>query len=101
MSGVTSIDPLGDVERAEIRIGEFVFKHQAPVPVERDIHPGERLHPRAVHLIFLVKCAADIRLDVGNREAEPDARVGLQVTEEIFAALPGEPAVDDVAESVI
>ena len=40
--------PVGNVERAEIRIGEFVFKHQAPMPVEPNIHASERLDPRAV-----------------------------------------------------
>src|SRR6478736_692733 len=93
--------PAGNVERAEIRIGEFVFKHQAPVPVEPNIHARERFYSWAVQLIFLMKCAADIRLDMRDRGAESDARVGLQMAEEIFAALSGEPAVDDVAESVI
>ena len=93
--------PVGNVERAEIRIGEFVFKHQAPMPVEPNIHASERLYPRAVELILLVKCATDIRLDMWDCGAESDAHVGLQMAEKIFAALPGKPAVDNVAESVI
>ena len=59
------------------------------------------MYPRAVQLILLVKCPADIRLDMRDRGAEADARVGLQMAEETFAALSGEPAIDDVAESVI
>ena len=78
--------PVGNVERAEVRIGEFVFKHQAPMPVEPNIHASERLDPRAVQLIVLVKCAADIRLDMRDRGAESNARVRLQMAEEIFAA---------------
>src|SRR4030095_15727155 len=93
--------PVGNVERAEIRIGEFVFKHQAPMPVESNIHANEPFYPRAVQLILLVKYAADIRLDMRDRGAESDARVGLQMAEKIFAALPGEPAINDVAENVI
>ena len=55
---------VGNVERPEIRIGEFVFKHQAPMSIEPNIHARERFYPRAVQLIILVKCAADIRLDM-------------------------------------
>ena len=78
--------PAGNVERAEIRIGEFVFKHQAPMPVEPNIHASERLDPRAVQLILLVNCAADIRLEVGDRGPRPRKAANDR---EIFPLCPG------------
>ena len=52
-------------------------------------------------LIFLVKAPSTFDSTWGTVEPEPEAGVRFKVAEEIFAALPGEPAVNDVAQSVI
>ena len=91
----------GDVERVEIGVGKFVFKHQPPMPGQHNIDPGEGLHARAMHLVFLVKEAVDLRFDMRNRKAEPDAGIRREVPEKILTPRAGKPAINNIAERVV